>query len=519
MKHFFLSALLFALLFTAEAEHIPGKLLFSFDFNNYDSLKCWSGASNMKWEPTGGKNNSGCVSFNCSQITDLFAGIDLPMKSVSGELLVLEGWIDTSKLAAPQRSYLGPKVILAKEYPGGTGTHEIKKKEYGVPGWRRFLITCDVPPVITRVTLKLGVQGTVGTLRFDDLKIYKLSKKKNVKLRPEFRAKKLQKSPQYRGVMSGGDFSEKAFQTLRDWNVNLMRFQITSNGIENITEAGFRAGVKRSLERFDRVLPLARKYGIKMILDLHYGPGTGINKVYSNSLNWEPAQQKLLIQIWREIASRYKNEPLIYGYDILNEPREDHYEYQPGNDRWQGLAEKICAAIREIDPHTPIIVEPILWGSIAGLKQLQPIQQPNIIYSFHFYDPHIYTHQNVPGLKNNKEWTYPGIIGGVLWNREKMYQEIQPVIDFQKKHNVPIFVGEFSAVRWAPGADLYLKDLISIFEENGWDWTYHAFREWRGWSLEAYDNRGNEKFNPDMNKRKKVVLEAFAKNLPISSQK
>ena len=78
---------------------------------------------------------------------------------------------------------------------------------------------------------------------------------------------------------------------------------------------------------------------------------------------------------------------------------------------------------------------------------------------------------------------------------------------------------EFSAVRWAPGADLYLKDLISIFEENGWDWTYHAFREWRGWSLEAYDNRGNEKFNPDMNKRKKVVLEAFAKNLPISSQK
>ena len=43
---------------------------------------------------------------------------------------------------------------------------------------------------------------------------------------------------------------------------------------------------------------------------------------------------------------------------------------------------------------------------------------------------------------------------------------------------------EFSAVAWAPGADQYLRDCISIFEEYGWDWTYHAFREWPGWSVE-----------------------------------
>ena len=49
-----------------------------------------------------------------------------------------------------------------------------------------------------------------------------------------------------------------------------------------------------------------------------------------------------------------------------------------------------------------------------------------------------------------------------------------------------MYLGEFSAIRWAPGdsAYNYLQDLIDIFEEHGWDWAYHAFREWDGWSVE-----------------------------------
>ena len=47
-----------------------------------------------------------------------------------------------------------------------------------------------------------------------------------------------------------------------------------------------------------------------------------------------------------------------------------------------------------------------------------------------------------------------------------------------------MFVGEFSAIAWAPNAEGYIRDCISIFEELGWDWTYHAFREFDGWSVE-----------------------------------
>ena len=54
----------------------------------------------------------------------------------------------------------------------------------------------------------------------------------------------------------------------------------------------------------------------------------------------------------------------------------------------------------------------------------------------------------------------------------------------EKKYGAKIQVGEFSVAIWAPGGADYLNDLISIFEEYKWDWTYHAFREWEGWSLE-----------------------------------
>ena len=59
--------------------------------------------------------------------------------------------------------------------------------------------------------------------------------------------------------------------------------------------------------------------------------------------------------------------------------------------------------------------------------------------------------------------------------------------DFQLTYGARIFVGEFSVVRWAPGAAQFLSDEISLFEEYKWDWAYHAFREQTAWSLEDAD--------------------------------
>lgn len=113
---------------------------------------------------------------------------------------------------------------------------------------------------------------------------------------------------------------------------------------------------------------------------------------------------------------------------------------------------------------------------------LSPLAMDNIIYKVHMYAPHSFTHQRLAG--EGPVVTYPGRIDGEMWDRERIRRELKPVIEFQKRHNCKIYVGEFSAIAWAPGAEKYLNDCIEVFEELGWDWSYHAFREWNGWSLE-----------------------------------
>ena len=85
---------------------------------------------------------------------------------------------------------------------------------------------------------------------------------------------------------------------------------------------------------------------------------------------------------------------------------------------------------------------------------------------------------------------------------------------FQQDNHVRIFVGEFSAIRWAPGAAQWIRDSISVFEEYGWDWCYHSYTGWNGWNP-TFDADAPSSNNPDggkMTDRLKVLIDAWAKN-------
>jgi hypothetical protein len=79
---------------------------------------------------------------------------------------------------------------------------------------------------------------------------------------------------------------------------------------------------------------------------------------------------------------------------------------------------------------------------------------------------------------------------------------------------MPIYIGEFSAIRWAPddSAYRYLKDVIELFEENNWSWAYHAFREWDGWSVEHTANKDSNERSPTPTNREQLLRTWFAKN-------
>jgi len=116
--------------------------------------------------------------------------------------------------------------------------------------------------------------------------------------------------------------------------------------------------------------------------------------------------------------------------------------------------------------------------------------------------PGEYTHQGVnSNVATNK---YPDADKG--WNRDYIVRQLSAVRAFELKHHAKIYIGEFSAAAWAEGADRYIADCFSVFNEYGWDWSYHAFREWTGWSVEHETPRGGRAVASEDNPRKRALL-------------
>lgn len=129
------------------------------------------------------------------------------------------------------------------------------------------------------------------------------------------------------------------------------------------------------------------------------------------------------------------------------------------------------------------------------------------------YTPQQFTHQTLPGYAT--AYSYPGIIDGTYYDKEVLRQLLQPLKDYQEKYRVPIYIGEFSSIRWAPNNSTfnYLRDCIELFEEYNWDWTFHAFREWDGWSVEHSTGYYDPILPTTMTDRELLLRNYFQQNL------
>jgi hypothetical protein len=312
--------------------------------------------------------------------------------------------------------------------------------------------------------------------------------------------------------MSPNTFHDEDLRVLgMEWNANVLRWQITRNW--------GRAGTDRDLEEYDRwiegkldeldeALKAARRYGIMVVIDMHSPPG-GRYENNDLAIFHEVTYQDHYVALWEKIARRYQANPAVWGYDLINEPVQNKPS-PPGVADYLGTQIRAATAIRAIDSRVPIFIAAAEWDSAAGFRQLKPVAVSNVIYQVHMYVPGEFTHQGVGNERTNI--AYPGKIGGVDWDKERLRRELQPVRNFQLAYHVHIYVGEFSAIRWAPGAIDYLRDCIELFEEYGWDWTYHAYREWDGWSVEHGNNREDRTPSAEPTDRQKLLLNWFGRN-------
>ena len=489
------------------------EVLFRENFDSPDSLKRWQASGTRpEFLPGGAPDGKGnAVRFVRQKDGNSKITLPLDPKKISG-LISFEGYIRGSDLSG-KADYLGPKFMLTVK-DGKKYYYPEPVKGFGSYGWKRVRTFFQIPENCSSLSLTIGIQGGRGMFEVAQIEIRRAREGSDEEaVRDAVRAdtSDMPRGPvvpgmrtQFRGVMSGDDLSPEAFAELGSWKVNLIRYQMRPGAKLRktlTTEEAYLRWIDSEIARIDKeILPLARRYNIKLALDLHYG-GRKLTQLLSNELTSDSTNLELLEKTWRKLAAHYRGNEMIYGYDLLNEPKPE----DPTKNPWPEMAQRLVEVIREVDPDTPIIVE---WFLTLPF----PVSGKNLIYSFHFYSPGEYTHNQVSSVHSATNWRYPGVINGLWWDKEQMREKFRPYIEFQKKHGVRMFIGEFSVVAWAPGGAQYLQDCVDLFEEYGWDWTYHAFREWSGWSVEHAGKSRKDNRRVGDTDRKQVLLKAFEKN-------
>jgi len=307
--------------------------------------------------------------------------------------------------------------------------------------------------------------------------------------------------------------AEKNFSDLRSWNANVARSWIKlkpARYVDGVAE--YDPGWEEQLTKVESDLEKARRHGLKFVLTV----GGGVFQEHCQKGGWDnPKLAPTVATVWKGVAQRllpYRD--VIYGYDLYNEPLD--WDQMPHSPRqWRDIAKGAIKAIREVDDKTWIVYEP----GPAGFAGMKPLPDDRVIYSAHYYSPHQFTHQGVMNIKGT-DLAHVMAQLGVRYTgaKEQLKKELGPLRQFQLKYHVPVLIGEFSVIRWAPKADAvqYLKDLTDVFEEYHWSWIYHAFREYQGWSLEHDDNypvKDQHVLATTETERAKVIKAALARNL------
>ena len=438
----------------------------------------------------------------------------IDLKPYQNRQLYLEYEIKAENVSRPPQPWNGVKCMLHYKTPGKE-VWASPGEVYGSFDWKTVLVPAFIPPGVETGTINLGLQDSSGTVWIRKMRI--LTEEPPFLLPAGFRAvytDRVKKLPVHRGVMSPHVFRPEDMEELKSWGANLIRWQLTrnwgkANSERNLPE--YLAWLRSRLDELDRVLDKCAELGIKVVIDLHTPPGGRYGDT-NMAIFYETVFRDAFYAVWEEMAKRYRNHPAVWGYDLVNEPVQN----RPAQTDYLSVQYEAAKRIRAIDPETPIIIESNHWCTPDSFHQLLPLPLPNIIYQVHMYAPSSYTHQGIGnkwGVQGAARLiAYPGTVDGRVYDREQLKNDLKPVRDFQTKYGVRIFVGEFSAVYYAPGAARYIDDLISIFEEYGWDWSYHAFRESHFWSVEYTGSAAKPVragFDTD---RKKVLLKYFRLN-------
>jgi aryl-phospho-beta-D-glucosidase BglC (GH1 family) len=239
----------------------------------------------------------------------------------------------------------------------------------------------------------------------------------------------------------------------------------------------------------DAAVKMILDHGMNVVIDIH--PESD----FKAKLATDDDFVEQFADFWRALAQHYATtDPERVYFEILNEP-EMHDRY-----RWYGIETKLAAAIRGAAPRHTIIATGARWSADDDLLFVDPLRDANVIYNFHFYEPHLFTHQGANWGVNYWHWlgdlSYPSTpesaakaaanvpdeanrlyvlrYGAEHWDAQRIALEIGQVAAWAKRWNVPVVCNEFGAYRKTANPKdraQWLSDVRTTLEQDGMGWA------------------------------------------------
>ena len=258
----------------------------------------------------------------------------------------------------------------------------------------------------------------------------------------------------------------------------------------------------------DKVVDWTEELDLYLILDNH---------TFDPSDATDPDIGDILNPVWRQMAEHFGQRSDKVIYEILNEP------HGISHDLWNAIQGEVIETIRSVDSTHTIIVGGADYNSYNSLNKMPSYEDDNLIYTFHFYDPFIVTHQGA-------SWTTPSMVdlGDVpypyaqdkmprfptslqgTWvegafnnynnegNADFIKQKIDIAIAFSEQRGVPVFCGEFGVYK--PNSDNesrvnWYKVVVDYLNESGIAWTMWDYHGGFG----VFEEGGQDLFDHDLN--------------------
>lgn len=268
-------------------------------------------------------------------------------------------------------------------------------------------------------------------------------------------------------------FTLSDFDILKEMGMSVIRVPFTYMNLYDKTIDNKWILKKNAFEKLDWIVRESSKRGIYVILDLHgaFGSQNGqdhsgelIDNIKDVTFYKNTELKKLTLDLWKEVAIHYKNNPAIAGYDILNEPSEKagittdyHFEFY----------NEIYQVIRKID-YDHIIIMESCW-TVLNLPNPKKYNWKNVVYEYHHY------------IWNSQD----SAIGQIIATKA-LIESIKLA-----NYNVPTYIGEFTCFT---SNDAW-KSVLELFNLNGYHYTSWSFKSNNMGTWGIFNQKGTLKVN------------------------